>query len=121
MSWLAKLYETYEAVSNVDELSESLEPYFHKNEQCHVEIVLDEEGNFQRAESLIHEVKYGKQTYWKGEDTVIPITPKSLTGRTSGAAPYPLAEQLQYVAKDYPDFGGAKKSYFEKPVLNHHR
>jgi CRISPR-associated protein Csd1 len=51
---------------------------------------------------------------WKGEDTVIPITPKSLTGRTSGAAPYPLAEQIQYVAKDYPDFGGVKKSYFEK-------
>ena len=57
---------------------------------------------------------YGTQKYWKGEDTVIPITPKSLTGRTSGAAPYPLAEQIQYVAKDYPDFGGVKKSYFEK-------
>ena len=114
MSWLAKLYETYEAVSNIDELNESLEPYFHKNEQCHVEIVLDEEGNFIRAESLVHEVNYRHQTYWKGEDTVIPITPKSLTGRTRGAAPYPLAEQIQYVAKDYPDFGGAKESYFKE-------
>jgi hypothetical protein len=36
MSWLAKLYETYEAVSNIDEFSESLEPYFHKKEQCHI-------------------------------------------------------------------------------------
>ena len=113
MSWLEKLYETYEAVSNIDELSKSLEPYFHKKEQCHIEIILDGEGHFKRAESLVHEVSYGKQTYWKGEDTVIPITPKSLTGRTRGAAPYPLAEQIQYVAKDYPDFGGAKKSYFE--------
>ena len=114
MSWLEKLYETYEAVSNIDELSESLEPYFHKKEQCHIEIVLDGESNFIRAEALVHEVSYGKQTYWKGDDTVIPITPKSLTGRTRGAAPYPLAEQIQYVAKDYPDFGGAKKSYFEE-------
>lgn len=114
MSWLAKLYETYEAVSNIDEFSESLEPYFHKKEQCHIEIVLDGESNFIRADSLVKEVPYGTQKYWKGEDTVIPITPKSLTGRTSGAAPYPLAEQIQYVAKDYPDFGGVKKSYFEK-------
>lgn len=114
MSWLEKLYETYEAVSNIDKLSESLEPYFHKKEQCHIEIVLDEESHFIRAEPLVHEVSYGKQTYWKGDDTVIPITPKSLTGRTRGAAPYPLAEQIQYVAKDYPDFGGAKKSYFEE-------
>jgi CRISPR-associated protein Csd1 len=114
MSWLEKLYETYEAVSNIDELSESLEPYFHKKEQCHIEIVLDEESHFIRAEPLVHEVSYGKQTYWKGDDTVIPITPKSLTGRTRGAAPYPLSEQIQYVAKDYPDFGGAKKSYFRE-------
>lgn len=114
MSWLAKLYETYEAVGKDDQLKESLEPYFHKYEQCHIEIIIDGEGNFIRAESLVHEVSYGKQTYWKGEETLIPITPKSLTGRTSGPAPYPLAEQIQYVAKDYPDFGGKKESYFKK-------
>ena len=33
MSWIAKLYETYEVVSNIDELSKSLEPYFHKKER----------------------------------------------------------------------------------------
>lgn len=114
MSWLEKLYETYEVVCNIDELSKSLEPYFHKKEQCHVEIVLDNEGKFIRAESLVKEVTYGNKKYWKGEDTLIPITPKSLTGRTRGAAPYPLAEQIQYVAKDYQDFGGVKESYFEE-------
>ncbi|MDW7774623.1 MAG: type I-C CRISPR-associated protein Cas8c/Csd1 [Desulfobulbaceae bacterium] len=114
MSWLAKLYETYEAVAKNDKLNESLEPYFHKYEQCHIEIILDDDGNFIRAESLVHEVSYGKQTYWKGEETLIPITPKSLTGRTSGPAPYPLAEQIQYVAKDYQDFGGEKESYFKE-------
>lgn len=114
MSWLAKLYETYEAVSNNESLNEFIEPYFHKYEQCHIEIILNEKGDFVRAESLVHEVSYGKQSYWKGEETLVPITPKSLTGRTSGPAPYPLAEQIQYVAKDYPDFGGAKESYFKK-------
>jgi CRISPR-associated protein Csd1 len=114
MSWLSKLYETYEAVSTNDDVNDSLEPFYHKYEQCHIEIILDGEGNFVRAESLVHEVTYGKQSYWKGKETLIPITPKSLTGRTSGPAPYPLAEQIQYVAKDYPDFGGTKESYFEK-------
>ncbi|MFZ5764146.1 MAG: type I-C CRISPR-associated protein Cas8c/Csd1 [Thermodesulfobacteriota bacterium] len=114
MSWLARLYETYESVADNDQLNKTLEPYFHKKEQCHVEIVIDSDGKFIRAEPLLHEVVYGKQTFWKGEETIIPITPKSLTGRTSGPAPYPLAEQIQYVAKDYPKFGGEKESYFQK-------
>ncbi|MBI5558711.1 MAG: type I-C CRISPR-associated protein Cas8c/Csd1 [Deltaproteobacteria bacterium] len=113
MSWLARLYETYEAVSQNHQLNESLEPYYHKKEQCHIEIIIDGDGDFIRAEPLLQEVTYGKETYWKGEETVIPITPKSLTGRTSGPAPYPLVEQIQYVAKDYPYYGGAKESYFE--------
>ncbi len=113
MSWLARLYETYEAVATNDQLNESLEPYFHKHEQCHIEVVIDGEGNFVRAQSLVTKVTYGKKSYWKGEETLIPITPKSLTGRTSGSAPYPLIEKIQYVAKDYPDYGGSKSSYFD--------
>ncbi len=112
MSWMAKLYETYEAVSANDDLNKDLEPYFHKREQCHIEIIIDDQGNFIRAESLVKEIAYGNKKYWKGENTIIPVTPKSLTGRTSGPAPYPLAEQIQYIASDYPDYGGAKKSYF---------
>ena len=112
MSWMAKLYETYENVSVNDDLNQNLEPYFHKREQCHIEIIIDDRGNFIRAKSLVKEIAYGNKKYWKGENTIIPITPKSLTGRTSGPAPYPLAEQIQYVASDYPDYGGVKKSYF---------
>jgi len=112
MSWMAKLYETYEDVLVNDDLNKDLEPYFHKREQCHIEIIIDDNGNFIRAESLVKEISYGDKKYWKGENTIIPITPKSLTGRTSGAAPYPLAEQIQYIASDYPDYGGLKKSYF---------
>ena len=113
MSWLAKLYETYEKTVQNKELSDGLEPFYHKTEQCHIEVIIDDNGNFKEASSIIQEVKFGKITYWKGKDTIIPITPKSLTGRTSGPAPYPLAEQIQYVAKDYSNYGGKKKSYFK--------
>ena len=45
--------------------------------------------------------------------TIIPCTETS-GGRTSGEAPHPLSDKLQYVAKDYLEFGGSKNTYFEK-------
>lgn len=114
MSWMTKLYDTYESISQDTALNKDLEPIYHKKEQCHVEIIIDSNGKFIRAQPLLIEVTYGKKKFWKGEDTIIPVTPESLTGRTSGAAPYPLTDQIQYVAKDYPDYGGTKKSYFDE-------
>ena len=114
MSWMAKLYETYEAIFKNPLLEKAVEPYYHKKERCHIEIIIDEGGNFISAVPLVEEVIYGRQKFWKGSDTIIPVTPKSLSGRTSGPAPYPLAEQIQYIAKDYPDFGGTKTSYFNE-------
>lgn len=114
MNWMATLYKTYDAILSNELKRKGLEPYFHKKEQCHIEIIIDGKGNFLGADSLLEEVKYGTQKFWKGKNTIIPITPKSLSGRTSGPAPYPLAEQIQYVAKDYPAFGGTKKSYFKE-------
>ncbi|QIM63673.1 type I-C CRISPR-associated protein Cas8c/Csd1 [Pasteurellaceae bacterium Orientalotternb1] len=43
---------------------------------------------------------------------MLPVTEES-ENRTSGEAPHPFADKLQYVAKDYSDFGGEKKAYFE--------
>ncbi len=114
MSWMAKLYETYNALLQNSILGKGVEPYFHKKERCHIEIIIDEGGNLIRAEPLVEEVIFGKQKFWVGCETIIPVTPKSLSGRTSGPAPYPLTEQLQYIAKDYPDFGGVKTSYYKE-------
>lgn len=114
MSWMAKLYETYEFISSNKELNDGLEPYYHKIEPCHIEIILDRNGNFMGGKLLVKEVTYGNKKFWKGEDTLIPITPESSTGRTSGPAPYPLIDQIQYIAEDYPDYGGKKKSYFSQ-------
>lgn len=100
MSWLAKLYETYEAGVALDlPEEEKLMPISHTLQNAHIKIVIDGDGNFLRA-SVLEKAK-----------VVLPATEKS-AGRSSGEAPHPLADKLQYVAKDYPDFGGRKKPYF---------
>jgi len=49
--------------------------------------------------------------------TIIPCTEKS-GGRTSGEAPHPLCDKLQYIAQDYEDYGGIKKAYNESFLEN---
>ncbi len=112
MSWMTKLYDTYNKVVDDKSLPDHPDPYFHIKEGCHIEIIIDDKGCFKSAQSLVTEKQYGKKTVYKKTNTVIPITPKSLTGRTSGPAPYPLTEKIQYVAKDYVDYGGTKAPYF---------
>jgi len=106
MSWIEKLYQTYE--NNMDKIGDKkdktpLLPLFHTTKKrAHVEIILDGDGSFKRA-SIIPE---------DSAKTILPATENS-AGRTSGCAPHPLADQLQYVAADYNQFGGPKKPYFE--------
>jgi CRISPR-associated protein Csd1 len=100
MSWMAKLYETYEAGAGLDlPESEKLMPISHTLQNAHIHIVIDGEGCFRRASVL------------EKTQIVLPAT-ESSAGRSSGEAPHPLADKIQYVAKDYPAYGGKKKSYF---------
>lgn len=101
MIWMAKLYETYESGMDLDLIREAeLMPISHTLQNAHINIVIDGNGNFLRANVL------------KKTQVVLPATEKS-AGRSSGEAPHPLADKIQYIAKDYPEFGGRKKSYFE--------
>ncbi len=100
MSWLAKLYDTYEQGMGVESTGGfKLMPISHTLQNAHINIVIDESGCFKRASVL------------EKTQVVLPATEKS-AGRSSGEAPHPLADKLQYIAKDYPDYGGKKKSYF---------
>ncbi len=101
MSWMVKLFETYEAGMRLD-LAESdqLMPISHTLQNAHIKITIDGEGNFKRADVL------------EKTQIVLPATEKS-AGRSSGEAPHPFADKIQYVAKDYPDYGGKKKGYFD--------
>lgn len=106
MSWIEKLYQTYE--NNTDKIGDKkdktpLLPLFHTTKKrAHVEIILDGDGSFKRAFVIPENTA----------KTILPATENS-AGRTSGCAPHPLADQLQYVAADYNQFGGPKKPYFE--------
>ncbi len=101
MSWMAKLYETYEASMVLDlPNSERPMPISHTLQNAHINIVIDGDGKFKRASVL------------EKTQIVLPATEKS-AGRSSGEAPHPLADKVQYVAEDYANYGGKKKPYFE--------
>ncbi|GAB6269682.1 MAG: hypothetical protein STSR0002_24240 [Smithella sp.] len=97
MSWIQKLYETYDACAGNDNIPdiEELCPVGYSVQNAHIEVVIDQDGNFRRA-SLIDK---------KDTKTLIPVTEKSLTGRTNGIAPHPLCDSLQYCAGDYFLYG----------------
>ncbi|NOY71221.1 MAG: type I-C CRISPR-associated protein Cas8c/Csd1 [Gammaproteobacteria bacterium] len=100
MSWMAKLYETYETGIQLDPPdSDQLMPISHTLQNAHIKITIDGEGGFRRAEVL------------EKTQIVLPATEKS-AGRSSGEAPHPLADKIQYIAKDYLEYGGKKKGFF---------
>ena len=100
MSWIQKLHETYERCYDAPQFSNHpLLPISHAIQQAHIEVTLDPKGNFRRAQ-IVQKV-----------ETILPATEKS-AARTSGEAPHPLCDKVQYCASDYPKHGGKKKSYY---------
>ena len=103
MSWMQKLYRTYESIleQGVTNDAEPLTPVGHTIQNAHIVIVIDGQGNFQTARVMPPKTAI-----------LLPAT-ESSENRTSGEAPHPLADKIQYVAKDYADYGGEKKAYFD--------
>ena len=100
MSWLLKLFETYDRCAGHEpDGTPTLPPVGHTPQQAHLEIALDGMGNFKRARVI------------SKTETVIPATEKSAS-RTVNEAAHALSDSVQYVAMDYPSFGGQKKGYF---------
>ncbi|WP_160037045.1 type I-C CRISPR-associated protein Cas8c/Csd1 [Paenibacillus sp. An7] len=106
MSWLANLTETYnnniqfvgkfETKKNGREYA--LIPVAHTTQTAHIEIHLDEKGNFLRA--YVRDKVEGS--------TIIPCT-EAAASRTSAPVPYPLFDKLLYVAGDYEKYCGEVK------------
>lgn len=100
MSWIQKLHETYEHCAGASQFANNpLLPVSHTVQQAHIEVSIDDQGNFLRGVVL------------SKESTILPATEDS-AGRTSGEAPHPLSDKVQYCAADYPTYGGKKKSYY---------
>ena len=113
MSWIQKLYETYEDCADKElEGAEPLMPICHTTQQAQIEVVVDQDGNFKRA-SVIEK---------PSATTMIPCTESS--GGRAGSKPinHPFADKLQYVAGDFLAFGGEVTSGFaskpDEPYLS---
>ena len=103
MSWMQKLYEAYEAAEAAGLVGKEIQdqpmllPMFHSTQNAQIELVIDGEGNFLRADVI--EDKQSRQT-------VIPCTEESAS-RTSNPVPMPLFDKLCYVAGDYARYASA--------------
>lgn len=110
MSWIEKLYNTYEnstsCIGDCNDLTQLL-PICHTTQNAQVHIVIDEGGRFLRA-SVIPKSE---------ARTIIPATEES-AGRTSGPVPHPLCDKLQYVAGDYAKYGGTRPPLFDQYCRN---
>ena len=106
MSWIQKLYETYDACTGNEDIPdiEELCPVGYSVQNAHIEVVIDQNGCFRRA-SLIQKENNPK--------TLIPVT-ESSAGRTIRADPHPLCDSLQYCAGDYSKYAGDRESYFDQ-------
>lgn len=110
MSWLLHLYETYEA--NLDQVGKTVKkrdreytllPVSHTTQNAHIEVTVDEDGDFLEARVL------------DKESTLIPCTEESASRSGSKVAPYPLHDKLSYVAGDFVKYGGQIKNPDEVP------
>jgi CRISPR-associated protein Csd1 len=110
MNWMQNLYQTYENckeyVGYADQNnSRPLLPVCHITSQAHIEIVIDENGNFRRARIITE----------KGDSTtIIPATEGSASRAGSKPEAHPLCDKLQYVAGDFLIYGGNVTSGFTK-------
>ncbi len=99
MSWMSRLYQTYENQSRAEKRDgDNITPIAHMNATAQLEVQLDTAGDFRDAHIL--EKAEGR--------TLIPVT-ESSAARSSGIAPHPLSDTLSYVAGDFENYCMAEK------------
>ena len=105
MSWIQKLYETYEQCAGSTGSSStgvSLEPICHTSQRAHIEVSIDSNGGFLRANVIP-----------KGQGvTLVPCTEASAGRAGSKPINHPLCDKLQYLAGDFLRYGGEVTSGF---------
>lgn len=103
MSWMEKLYQTYEAGKRLDlPLEQRLLPTSHTLQNAHIHIVIDGKGNFKRASVL------------EKTQIVLPATEQSAGRSGTRPPPHPLADKLQYVAGDFAEYVSTKPGFFDE-------
>jgi CRISPR-associated protein Csd1 len=93
MSWMEKLYQTYEYANQSDTTKPW--PISHFVKTAHIEVVIDGNGN----------IKRDRISFLSGDDalTLIPATEASAGKAGAKIAPHPLCDEIGYCAADFPD------------------
>jgi CRISPR-associated protein Csd1 len=102
MGWMQHLVETYENVKDTNAFEEAdhpLVPAGFVEKKAAIHVILTKDGTFWRAERVPKEENR----------FVIPSTPEAEC-RVGQPAPYPLCDELRYVAGDFPT---GKNPYFD--------
>ena len=100
MSWMQKLYDTYENCRSLvgvveDENRPPLMPIYHMTQQAQIEAVVDTDGGFRSARVLENKNE---------RTTLIPCTEESAARTSAPVLPHPLFDNLSYLAGDYTDY-----------------
>ena len=108
MSWIQKLYETYEQCASSE--IEGVEPWpvAHMIKKAHVEVVIDGNGNFRSCRA--------RKLEWNESPTLIPATESSAGRSGAKIAPHPLCEEIGYCASDFPAGDSKKYAAYEKQL-----
>ena len=96
MSWMAKLYETYDHIvdQNGQEENNIIWPVSHFVKNAHIEVVIDMDGNYLKGRSRI--------LHGFDSPTLIPASESSAGKAGAKIAPHPLCDEIGYCASDYP-------------------
>lgn len=113
---MQRLYDVYEnnrkMVGEFETRGESqrytLLPTSHVTQSAQIEVILDQDGNFYRAEVVQKD----------RSSTIVPASLESANRSGSTVAPHYLHDKLFYVAGDYVEFGSNKKRFgnFDKYI-----
>lgn len=105
MSWIDKLYQTYEAhlgeVLVPDANGVILMPIAHTQQSAQIECTISNEGEFISARVVDK----------AGSATLIPCTSNSASRSGVNPAPHPMFDKLKYMAKDLGIYDDGKSSY----------
>lgn len=112
MSWIVKLYETYENCSSqvskqISEMVTPLLPISHTTQNAQIQVTVDEDGNFFHGEVVDKD----------NTVTIIPCTEDSSSRSGKSPVCHPLCDKLQYLAGDYSKFGGEKGDNFYRDYI----
>lgn len=119
MSWIQKLYETYNnCLSLVGTYGKDRErpllPICHITAQAQIEIAIDHMGEFRRARIITDKTD---------AITIVPSTEGSASRSGSKPECHSLCDKLQYVAGDFIKYGGVVTSGYakdpERPYRNY--